>query len=663
MRYSKTIFISSVILAILALSGPLAAQQVGCAVAQLNGHDVIKMENYRVQLVIDPTRGGAVTSYSDKLAPAELILQKPFNGLCMDHFQEQPWPGELLEVPYEYKIVAPGPDIASVMVWRKATGVWGGKLANTKLSDLLLEKTYTLRGDSPTLTCSVKLTSPADQAKVFSYWMQDVVFAGGDYDAATDRTFRPSARGVRSTGRENNGHYGSEEWMRDFSAGWMALVDTKKKTGIAIDTDYNELRINYACGGNMTNEFMFNTLYLPKGNSRTYTMHLTPIVGLDKVLYVGPEMIAGWHITPAGGGAGKLDFEAVRSDLATAEAQLALTLVGGADAAKQVKVGVVPFAALTDKVQTQVVPYTGAPPDPLVLRVEAKGAAAGKLFAINFEDFFAGTYQWADNIQTDMRTPVYAGARPAQKLSLEKPAKLAIREPWQEKYLYFEGLHDEDYQVANAVHMTNWTVTKDIIYYRYSGSWYGELTDFPYDYDKLLAYEAIILGGISKSGLKPIGLEMLHDYLLAGGGLVVLGSHGAYARSQLKGSQLGDAFPVEMAEGVFDLVPLAGGKPVTYGPDKAEFLNFTSLTPQATCYFWHDVKVKPGAQVLMQVDGKPFLVVGEYGPNKARIVCLLGAPLGNVQKGQTAFWQDKGWYTILRNAIWWAGKKDDHFKP
>lgn len=663
MRVDNTILISAVVLAVVALASPVLAQQVGCAVGQQDGHEVIRLENYRVQLVITPARGGAVTSYSDKLAPAELILQQPFSGLCMDHFQEQGWPGEFLEVPYEYKIVSQTPEVASVMVWRRATGIWREKLANPKLSDLLLEKTYTLRADSPTLTCEVKLTAPPEQSKVFSYWLQNVMFAGGDYDPATDRTFRPSARGVRSTGRENNGHYGTEDWMRDFSAGWMALVDTKKKTGLAMDTDYNELRINYANGGNVTNEFMFNTLYLPKGSSRTYTVRLTPILGLEKILYAGPELIAGWSLAPGGGGAGKMQFQAVRSDRSVQDAQLAVTLVGGADPTKQVPVGTVAFGPLTDQPQTKELAYTGAPPDPLVVRVTARGIeAGGGQFAVNMEDFFPGTYQWADNIQTDMRTPIYAAERPAQKLSLEKPEKLAIREPWLEKYLYFEGLHDEAYQVANAVHMTNWNVTKDIIYYRYGGSWYGELTDFPYDYDKLLAYHAIILGGISKSGLKPIGMEMLHDYLLAGGGMVVLGSHGAYGRSQLQGSLLGDALPVEMSDSVFDLVPIPGGKPVKYGPDSAEFLGFTSLAPEATCYFLHDVKVKPGAQVLMQVDGKPFLVAGEYGPNKARIVCILGAPLGNPQRGQTGFWSDKGWYLILRNAIWWAAKKDDHFK-
>ncbi|HEY3398955.1 MAG TPA: hypothetical protein VGM19_15005 [Armatimonadota bacterium] len=660
MRYGKTMLsLGAIILAwgVATLAGAATAP-VTLAVAQQDGHDVVRIENYRFQLTIDPTRGGAVTSYSDKLAPAELILQKPYSGLCMDHFQEQTWPGEFLEQPYEYKVLQQTPEIAQVMVWRKSTGVWGNKVVNPKISDILLEKTYTVNADSPTLTVSVKLTMPADQPKVFSYWMQDVMFAGGDYDSGTDRTFRPSARGVRSTGYTNNGHYGTEEWMRDFNAGWMALLDTKKKSGLAMWTDYNELRINYANGGNMTNEFMFNTTYLPKGNSRTYTVLLTPIVGLDEVLYVGPEMVAGYQIKPtAGTRNGTLSFSVVRGAQQVNDMQLAVSLASATDTTKEVKVGAVGFGPLTDQVQTKTLTYTGAPPDPLLVRVAAKGLETGdKTFAATAEDFFPGAYQWADNIMTDMRTPVYAAPRPPQTLSLSKPAKLALTLPYGDHYLFFEGLQDDIYNVAGAVHASHYEPKTEPIYYSYSGSWYGSLSDFPYDYDKLLSFHAVILGGISKSGLKPIGLEMLHDYLMAGGGLVVLGSHGAYGRSQLKGTALGDAFPVEMGDSVFDMVA-TGGKPIVAGPDSNPFLKYTPLGANATCYFLHDVKVKPGAQVLLQVDGKPFLVTSEYGPNKARIVCVLGAPLGKPAAGQVAFWQDPDWYLVLRNALWWVGKR------
>jgi len=638
-----------------------AAQPVKLAVEKLDGRDLIRLQNYRVALTINPARGGAVTSYSDKLAPAELVLQKPNQGLCLDHFQEQNWPGEFLEVPYEYKILKQTPDEAQVMVWRTASGIWRGKLANKKLSGILLEKTYTLRADSPALTCTVRLTAPANEAKVFSYWMQHVFFAGGDYDPATDRTFRPSARGVRSSGKENNSFYGREEWLRDFTDAWMALVDTRKRTGLATMTGYDDVRVLYACGGNTTNEVMFNTTYLPGHKSRKYTVLMTPIVGMERVMYAGPRMIVGGAIHTDNKGTGRVDFRVARSAEAAKDVAFDVTIVGATDG-KESRAGSVAFGTLSDRPQAKSLEFTKAPLDPIVVRVTAKGhTSEGEGFTASFEDFFAGAYKWADNIQTDMRTPVYAAERPPQKLILSKPAELRLRPAYQGRYLFMQGLLDEEYDVAAALHSTGYSQETDVIYYRYGGQWFGSLTDFPYDYDELLNYGCIILGGVSKSGLKPVGVEMLHDYLLAGGGMIVLGSHGAYGRSKLKGTKLGDSFPVEFSGSAFDLQS-TGAKRVTVVPGAAPFLKHLSLSDRATCYFIHRATPKPGAQVLMEADGKPFMVAGEYGPANARIVCVLGAPMGEPSGEQVPFWKEPQWYLILRNVIWWTSKNDAHFQ-
>ncbi len=625
------------------------------------GHPVLKLSNYRVRLTIDPTRGGAVTSYSDQLAPAELVLPHEFNGLCLDHFQEQAWPGEFLEQPYECQVVQETPELVQVMVSRRASGVWRSKLPDPKLAGLLLEKTYTLRADSPALTCEVKLTAPPDGSRVFSYWLQDVMFAGGDYDPVTDRTFRPTVRGIRSTSRDDNSHYGKEEWLRDFSAGWMALIDTRKRAGLALSADYNDLRISYACGGNTTNELMFNTTYLPAGKRLAYRVELIPVVGLDRVVYAGPEAVIGCSLRPATGGTGELELRVVRSAETVSALKLGVALVAGKDPARQVTVGDVAFGPLTDQPQVKALAYAAAPPDPLVVRVTAAGTGhAERAFTATCEDFFPGSYKWADNIQTDMRTPVYQAVRPPQVLRLAKPAKLTLTRGYHDRYLYFQGLHDEAYQIAAAVHLTGWEQKSDLINYSWDSSWFGAVSDFPYDYEKLLSYHAVILGGVSKSGLKAVGLEMLSDYLLAGGGMLVLGSHGAYGKSQLRGTALGDALPVELPDTRFSL-QATGGTPVTFGPECPPFLQENSLSPPATCYFVHEVKLKAGARVAMQAGGKPFLVLGEVGPSKARVACLLGAPLGAPAPGQTPFWQDDGWALVLRNTLWWLARRDGRF--
>jgi len=485
----------------------------------------------------------------------------------------------------------------------------------------------------------VKLTAPADEAKVFSYWIQHVFFAGGDYDSATDRTFRPSARGVRNNGKENNSFYGMEQWLRDFTHAWMALVDTKKKTGLATIANYDDVRVLYACGGNTTNEVMFNTTYLPAGKSRQYTLWITPVLGMEKLLYAGPEMIVGGTVQTDNKGSGKIEFLAERSAEAVEDVVFEVTIFGPLSGQER-QAGTVAFESLTDRPQAKSLEFTNAPADPIVMRVTARGHMAdGEEFTVRFEDFFPGAYQWSDNIKTDMRTPVYAAKRPPQKLSLDKPAQLKLRPAYQGRHLFMQGLLDEEYDVAAALHTSGYSQETDVIYYRYGGQWFGSLTDFPYDYDELLNYSCIILGGVSKSGLKPIGVAMLHDYLLAGGGMVVLGSHGAYGRSQLKGTKLGNAFPVEFSDRVFDLEP-TGGRRVTVVPDAPPFLKHLALSDRATCYFIHPATPKPGAQVAMEVGGKPFMVVGEYGPADARIVCILGAPMGEPSGEQVPFWKE-----------------------
>ncbi len=619
-----------------ALAGPVTVK-----VEAVDDHDAVALRNDRVALVIAPARGGAVTSYSDLQNPGELILQKPFNGLCLDHFQGAGWPGEFLEAPYEYEVVTDTPEEARVKVWRTAK------------NGILLEKLYTLRADAPALTCTVTLTAPADASCAVAYWLQNIAYAGGSYDEAADRLFRPTARGVRSTGKAGNGQLGAEDWIRDFSAGWMALIDTKKQTGLAMLTDYNELSVAYACEGNTTFEPMYNMVYLNKGQSRSYTVQLLPVQGMKKVLTVDPHLVLGYSITSDNKGNGTLQFTACRSVQTAQSVVLYVSLYGATDK-KTINAGSVRFTELTDAPQTQALKFSFGPHDPLVVRVAIEGQGAdGKPFTARGEDFFAGAYQWADNLTTDMRTPLYVTERPEQTLNLNKPTTLKITRHYDPQYLIFCGAFDDEYQVSDMMHMLTYNLPPiDVSYYSYNSSFYGGLTSFPYDYDKLLSYDCIVLGGVSKSGLKPIGVEMLHDYLLAGGNLIVLGSYGGYGRSRLKGTKLGDAMPVEFSDTPFDLQNM-GGKPITMGPDTSSFLKDLKWSDAAACYWLHAATPKPGSKVLMQVDGKPFLVAGQYGPNKARILCLLGAPLGTPAKGQAPFWKDEMWPLMLKNALIW----------
>ncbi|MFA6294477.1 MAG: hypothetical protein WC637_21985, partial [Victivallales bacterium] len=141
-----------------------------------------------------------------------------------------------------------------------------------------------------------------------------------------------------------------------------------------------------------------------------------------------------------------------------------------------------------------------------------------------------------------------------------------------------------------------------------------------------------------------------------------LGGHGAYGRSHLKGSKLGNAFPIE-----FDDNPCAISGPsavkVTAAKDLPPFASVaTSLSKNATCWWIHPVTLKQGAVPILFAGGKPVMTAWEYGPNKARIVCIAAAPMGDPGKDEMPFWKDPCWYLMLRDAIWWVKKQDRRFE-
>ncbi|MCG2659168.1 MAG: hypothetical protein L6437_02845 [Kiritimatiellae bacterium] len=89
------------ILKIAAIAALVALQvhaEVTLTPEDVEGSACFRLDNGRVALVVDPSRGGAVISYKDKLGgDVELISAKPPRGLCHDHIQSQGWPGEMFD--------------------------------------------------------------------------------------------------------------------------------------------------------------------------------------------------------------------------------------------------------------------------------------------------------------------------------------------------------------------------------------------------------------------------------------------------------------------------------------------------------------------------------------------------------------------------------------
>jgi uncharacterized membrane protein len=226
---------------------------------------------------------------------------------------------------------------------------------------------------------------------------------------------------------------------------------------------------------------------------------------------------------------------------------------------------------------------------------------------------------------------------------------------------YVEGLLDDVYDVAAAVRLTRqddarmkWSRA-----FVSSGVFGTKLSAFPYDYEELLSYDYIVLGGVRQDGLGDIGLEMLCDFIKAGGGMVVLGGPMAYGQSQLAGTGLAELWPVSIRGGVSDIVDVQGA-PLEVADSAALFLQDLDWAPKPAVRYLHEVDVKPWGKVVLTAGGKPFLVTGEAGPRKARVICILGAPMGTLGKGQTAFWEWRDWRYLLRQVFWWTQPYWDH---
>ncbi len=620
----------------------------------VNGHVLYRLENARLSLLIDPNAGGTIVSCKDRLGGnVELVPDKEPRGIAIDHFQSQPFPGEMYSAVYKVSEVKAGADRASITLQYNVTGTFRAA-TDEKLKDLLLEKTFSLSKDCPALQCKVRITAPKSSSTLFAYWQQSILFAGGTYDRAAP-SFRPSTRGIRVKTADSNGHTGPEAFIRDFTAGWMALIDTKSKTGMAILSNYDDLDVLYMCL-NVTMESMYRQVFLPAGKSMEYVSWFIPVAGLDNVVSVTPDYIAGYTLKGNGKTGGEITFSAIRSINEPAALNLKVKMFStlAPDATKEI--GRLEFPKLGTEPLTRSIAFPPVGPDPLVMQAQAD--AGDKSY--NFEEYCNGTYQWGENIQTDMISPVYQGKRPAQKINLSKPEKLQLRNIWGDQIWYVEGLMDDYYQlskVIDAAYQYNTSTLRDQNFISYGVTWRSRLDGFPWDYDKLLSYDLIILGGAKREALGDTAMEMLQDYLQAGGSMLVLGGPMAYGNSRLDGTALADCLPVTFGNQPFGLECL--NNPEIKVAAQAPFLENLDWKAAPRVKYLHKVEVKPWGRVILQVDGKPFLVVGEKG--KQRIACILGAPMGSMEQGQLPFWQWNDWNYLMQQLCWWLMKEDYRF--
>lgn len=157
--------------------------------------------------------------------------------------------------------------------------------------------------------------------------------------------------------------------------------------------------------------------------------------------------------------------------------------------------------------------------------------------------------------------------------------------------------------------------------------------DFPQTAEALAAYDVVMLSDIGANTLLlhpdtfvrsvplPNRLASIRDYVLNGGGLVMIGGYltfqGIDAKGQYAGSAVEEVLPVtlyrhddrqEKPQGVVANVG-DPGHPITKG--------ITGEWPALLGY--NEVVAKPDAEVLVRVGGDPLIAVGEFGKGRSAV--------------------------------------------
>ncbi|MDQ1000406.1 putative membrane protein [Neobacillus niacini] len=151
---------------------------------------------------------------------------------------------------------------------------------------------------------------------------------------------------------------------------------------------------------------------------------------------------------------------------------------------------------------------------------------------------------------------------------------------------------------------------------------------FPKKLEDLQQYDAIVLSDIGANTfllqnstfyqmeIIPNSLELLKEYVALGGGLLMIGGYlsfmGIEGKANYKNTVLAEVLPVEMLD-TDDRVEMPQGI-------RAETIKDHVITkgmenwPNFLGY--NKFKVKDGAEVLVNIQEDPLLVVGEYGNGK-----------------------------------------------
>ncbi|HEY3415597.1 MAG TPA: hypothetical protein VGM23_01820, partial [Armatimonadota bacterium] len=163
-----------------------------------------------------------------------------------------------------------------------------------------------------------------------------------------------------------------------------------------------------------------------------------------------------------------------------------------------------------------------------------------------------------------------------------------------------------------------------------------ELTVQPQLAEDLLGYDLVVLNNVGANALGEAGEIAVDQYVQAGGSLLICGGLYTLGRGRFNESPLAAALPI-VPGGFFDIEKMPKFRPIS------------DAKLGAVQWIQRPQSVKPGAQVLLTVDGKPLLVTGRYG--KGQVAVWLGTPMGTPPKNLAPYWESPTWFAYMKELV------------
>ena len=166
------------------------------------------------------------------------------------------------------------------------------------------------------------------------------------------------------------------------------------------------------------------------------------------------------------------------------------------------------------------------------------------------------------------------------------------------------------------------------------------MDNFPFEIEKLREYKCIILSDIgantlllptqtfSKSVLMPNRCNLIRDYVLEGGALLMIGGYMTFAGIEGKGkwhdTAVQEVLPVEVLTIDDRQEHCDGVTPVTIDASHPALKGIPAAWPRVLGY--NKTVAKAEAKVVAEVCGDPFIAFGEYGKGKSAVFTTDCAP-------------------------------------